>query len=143
MPTFDVVGWRERDWARFDDGERNHLFGDAAPLPTAAPGGGGNVRLATFALMLLGAAGAAFFELGGGAPNVQRSSGPLVAAPPADAVSVQWRDTDVAPAPFAGQICVEAGPHGRICAHYVAGERPADTLTRELTRRGLAVRSSG
>jgi hypothetical protein len=36
-----------------------------------------------------------------------------------------------------------AHAHGRICASYVVGERPADTLTRRIESLGLRVESNG
>jgi hypothetical protein len=68
---------------------------------------------------------------------------PAVAQPPGNVVGVRWRPQDLAPAPNAGRICVTDSRHGQICASYVIGERPADTLTREIERRGLRVQSSG
>jgi hypothetical protein len=66
-----------------------------------------------------------------------------VVAPPTSVVYITWRQQDLAPAPNAGRVCVTDARHGRICASYVVGERPADNLTRELERRGLRVQSSG
>jgi len=34
-------------------------------------------------------------------------------------------------------------PHGRVCASYVVGEKPADNLTRRLESLGLRVQSNG
>jgi hypothetical protein len=47
------------------------------------------------------------------------------------------------PAARAGRICVTDPNHGQICASYVVGERPADTLTRRIESFGLSVASSG
>jgi hypothetical protein len=68
---------------------------------------------------------------------------PTVVAPPANVIVIRWQAHDLAPAASAGRICVTGSRHGRICSSYVVGERPADTLTREIERRGLHVRSSG
>jgi hypothetical protein len=63
--------------------------------------------------------------------------------PPRDLVSIRWRATDLAPAATAGRICLTDQQHGRICASYVVGERPADTLTRRIESLGLRVQSNG
>jgi hypothetical protein len=81
------VGWRERDWAKFDDGEVRSLLG-----PAHAP---------------------------------------------------RRRSSDTVPAAHSGRICVTDPQHGRMCASYVVGERPADTLTRRIESLGLRVESSG
>jgi len=62
---------------------------------------------------------------------------------PTNVVGIRWRTIDLAPAAAAGRICVTDSQHGRTCASYVAGERPADTLSRELAARGLQVESEG
>lgn len=67
----------------------------------------------------------------------------VTAPPPADVVAIRWRAQDLAPAPQAGRICVTTATHGRICASYVVGERPADTLTRQIEAMGLRVESNG
>jgi hypothetical protein len=58
-------------------------------------------------------------------------------------IRIRWRTTDLAPASYAGRICVTDARHGRICANYVVGERPADTLTRRVEALGLRIESSG
>jgi hypothetical protein len=56
-----------------------------------------------------------------------------------DVVRLRWRPDELRPAPSAGHICVTDATHGRICASFVAGERPADGLKHEIERRGLVV----
>jgi hypothetical protein len=68
---------------------------------------------------------------------------PQVVQPPSDVIFIRWRSSDLAPAARAGQICVTDAVHGRICASYVIGEAPADTLTRQIEATGLRVESSG
>jgi hypothetical protein len=81
------------------------------------------------------------------ASAVARSSVPSPVSNPAepksDVISIHWGPSDVAPASSAGRICVTMSEHGRVCASYVAGEKPADTLTRRLESLGLRVESSG
>ena len=72
-------------------------------------------------------------------PIVQRAPAVVTPAVDAKAVRIRWRATDVAPAPTAGRICVNS--HGRICAAYVEGERPADALARRIRSLGLHVES--
>jgi hypothetical protein len=67
----------------------------------------------------------------------------ITVQPPSKVIAIRWRTRDLAPAPSAGRICVTDPRHGRICASYVVGERPADTLTREIESRGLRVESTG
>ena len=57
-------------------------------------------------------------------------------------VRLYWRPDELRPAPSAGHICVTDATHGRICASFAAGERPADGLTHEIERRGLRVHGS-
>jgi hypothetical protein len=61
------------------------------------------------------------------------------ALPRPDVVRLRWRPDELRAAPSAGHICVTDATHGRICASFVAGERPAEGLTREIQRRGLTV----
>jgi len=61
------------------------------------------------------------------------------ALPSPDLVRLRWRPDELRPAPSAGRICVSDAAHGRICASFVAGERPAVGLTHEIERRGLFV----
>lgn len=69
--------------------------------------------------------------------------GPVVPPPDSKLVLIRWRNSDLSPAASAGRICVTDQRHGRICASYVIGERPADTLTRRIESLGLHVQSSG
>jgi hypothetical protein len=64
-------------------------------------------------------------------------------APRADVIPIRWREGDLAPASQAGRVCVTDTAHGQICASYVVGERPADTLTRQVEAMGLRVESVG
>ena len=79
--------------------------------------------------------------------SVSRTTGTLEPAFPianradANTVPLRWRSTELGPARSAGHICVTDAHHGRICATFVAGERPADALTREIERRGWHVQS--
>lgn len=168
------MGWRDRDWAKFNDDERRALYGGGkGGLPPGAGGSGSTAspgrsnrgvsrrrqRIGEWTLALLVAAGVLAFALDHArSPNSVRSLtlspvSPLstavpkvrtvTVAPPVDLVSVRWRTRDLAPAANAGRICLTDRRHGRICASYVVGERPADTLTRQIERLGLRVESSG
>ncbi len=68
---------------------------------------------------------------------------PAIVNPPADLISIRWGASELAPAASAGRICVHDARHGTICASYVAGEKPADNLTRRIESLGLRVQSSG
>jgi hypothetical protein len=82
--------------------------------------------------------------LGSVMPFVSRPAAkPVIVEPPSKVIGIRWRTTDLAPAAQAGRICVTAQAHGRICASYVVGERPADTLTRRIESLGLRVESNG
>lgn len=59
-----------------------------------------------------------------------------------DVVTMRWRADDVARATAAGRICVGVPGHGRICAGFARGQRPAVALTRALEREGLRVETS-
>jgi hypothetical protein len=146
------VGWRDRDWAKFDDDELRTLLGPAsAPARRARQSTVARRTTSAGTLLAVAVSAAAIIfvthlhELGrpGDAASRVLTPAPRVAAPPADVVGIRWRPTDTAPAANAGRICVTDPHHGRICASYVVGERPADTLTREIERLGLHVRSSG
>jgi hypothetical protein len=64
------------------------------------------------------------------------------AAASADVVRWHWTTDQLRPAPSAGHICVADATHGRICASFAAGERPAIVLTHEIEGRGLAALGS-
>lgn len=64
------------------------------------------------------------------------------AAPPASIVRLRWRADELRPAPSGGHICVTDATYGRICSTFAAGERPADSLKREVARRGLRLQAS-
>jgi hypothetical protein len=64
------------------------------------------------------------------------------AAARSNVVRLRWRPDELRPAPSRGPNCVTSEPHGTICAAFAAGERPADSLRREVTRRGLELQAS-
>jgi hypothetical protein len=136
------VGWRERDWAKFDDGEVRSLLG-----PAHAPRR--QVRAVTLLAVAISAVGIVFVthlhELGGPGHAAARvlTPEPRVVGPPTDLIRIRWSSSDTVPAAHSGRICVTDPQHGRMCASYVVGERPADTLTRRIESLGLRVESSG
>jgi hypothetical protein len=143
------VGWRERDYGRFDETERDAFLGSSRTRPPRRR----SRRVDAGLLLAVGLSGAVFaanqklhlfsFTLSRNAsPPAARAKTPNVVAPQPDVVSIHWNLRDLTPAPNAGRICVATSSHGRICAAYVVGERPADNLTREIQRRGLRVQSS-
>jgi|SRR5579862_5104587 len=163
------MGWRDRDWAKFTDDERAALFGSrsggrALPPTTEGVRRGvsrrrqrvGEWTLATFVAVGLVAFAYDHFHRGQRVQSVSlRPVLPLVTPSPRvktktvtlprprDVVAIRWRTQDLAPAAQAGRICVTDSQNGRICASYVIGERPADTLTREIEAKGLRVESMG
>jgi hypothetical protein len=164
------MGWRERDWAKFTDEERTALFGGGRrALPPSAEGADfrpGPVaprtpsinragrKISTPIVTVLTIALATTIVVGhlrSSHVNILQSLDGVRLRPPTsiavqranNVIAIRWRSTDLAPAPEAGQICVAAASHGRICASYVVGERPADTLTREIEALGLRVESTG
>ena len=75
------------------------------------------------------------------APPVQVP--PSHKAPADDAtVRVRWRATDLARAATRGRICLNNSLRGRVCAAFVEGERPADSLARKLRALGVRVESA-
>ena len=63
---------------------------------------------------------------------------PAAAAPSAaDVVALRFRARERRPATSPGYLCVTDAVHGRICASFATGERPADSLVRAIERRGL------
>lgn len=164
------MGWRERDWAKFTDEERTALFGGGRrALPPSAEGADfrrGPVaprmpnidragrKISTPIVTVLTIALATTIAVGHlrspHVNNLQSLDGVRLRPPTSiavqranDVIAIRWRPTDLAPAPEAGRICVAAASHGRICADHVVGERPADTLTREIEALGLRVESTG
>lgn len=173
------MGWRDRDYAKFNDAERRRFFGSSGrretALPPSAEGRGHSnalpkrvrkrrrtrtavrPRFATgFAVAVLAVAGvagyAATHPMNGSHPTVKPGLGLslLPAAPsirtvasPSNIIGIRWSRRDLARAANAGRICVTSEAHGRICASYVVGERPADNLTRRIESLGLHVQSSG
>lgn len=70
--------------------------------------------------------------------NHQGVDDAVAATRSADVVRWHWTADQLRSAPSGGHICVTDATHGRICASFVAGERPAIVLTHEIERRGLA-----
>ena len=135
-----AVGWRDRDWGKFDDGEWDSYVASKAPRP------GGTRRTAAGGMALLLAVGlsaAGYFVLHTEPVKHSVISLPIRRAAPTEVIGIRWSESDLAPAATAGRICVTDPAHGRICAAYALGEKPADALTRQLAALGLSVRSSG
>jgi hypothetical protein len=179
------MGWRDRDYAKFNENERRALLGSgrgpgralppsdeglthrghAISVPSRRRSSARRSKGRTNPAVLLAAAvslAAATFlgyvknvpvihdlltspvQSHVSAPHVTAPLATNIVAPPASTtVFIHWSAQDIAPAANAGRVCVTPAGHGRICASYVVGERPADNLTRELERRGLSVQSSG
>lgn len=90
--------------------------------------------------------GAVWLGAGGriGAANSDARVQPAVAAPRAtDVVALRFRARERQPATSPGHLCVTDAVHGRICASFSAGERPADSLVHAIERRGLRARVVG
>jgi hypothetical protein len=142
------MGWRDRDWAKFDEGELKSFLGPAS-APTRRRSNRRVVGGATLLAAGISAVAIIFtahvHDLGepGHAAAHVLSPAPAVVAPSTDVVRIRWSPAETAPASNAGRICVTDARHGRICASYVVGERPADTLTRRIESLGLRVESSG
>jgi hypothetical protein len=124
------MSWRERDWARLNDDERSRLFsgGTVRRRPVTTP---------LFVAVLVSLAATA---IGTGRLRIPIRR---AASDSSNVVRVHWRATDIVAAPTAGRICFTDTRHGRMCASYAAGQRPADALTQELERRGLEVKTTG
>ena len=166
------MGWRERDWAKFTDDERAALFGGGRrSLPPSAEGADfrvapmiprrrtsvsgkwrkiGNTTLTSLGIGVVAAIVVAYLHAhhsnvlrSPSIVNVQPPPSNVVVQPPTNVIAIRWRASDLAPAPQAGHVCVTATSHGQICASYVVGERPADTLTRQIEAMGLQVESTG
>jgi hypothetical protein len=153
IKTQCALGWRERDWARFTRKEWDAYTAPGERAVSTTPSGsywrrpvGGSVALAAIVSLL---AFVGWDALKSPASNRGLSSPPpivnLAPAPASDrsVIRIRWKPSDVAPAPAAGRICVTDAAYGRICASYVIGERPADTLTRRIEALGLRVESAG
>jgi hypothetical protein len=153
------VGWRERDYARFTKQEWNAYTGHSARGSSNSVHRSSSRRqpvgLSLLVAVAVSVAATVFFGrshlttlLNAPATDISSpafSSTPGVPAAPASSklIAIRWRTTDLAPAAQAGRICVTDPRHGRICASYVLGERPADTLTRRIQSLGLRVQSNG
>jgi hypothetical protein len=120
------VGWRDRDWGKFDEAEWESFVGPTTP-PHRRTSQTSALVVVAAALSL---AGMVFFH----ATRVDR----IRIHAPSNVVRINWTAADRAPASRAGRICVTN--HEKICAAYVAGERPADVLTRQLELDGFSVR---
>lgn len=84
--------------------------------------------------------GAVWLGAGGrvGLSNNHDPAAPAAAAPrPADVVALRFRARERRPATSPGHLCVTDAVHGRICASFTTGERPADSLVQAIERRGL------
>lgn len=157
------MGWRERDWAKFTEKEWKAYAGSSAGgsgsrMPRRAVGWGALACGAVIvAILFWPQVKREVNRLSrASAGSVSRAPGlaispvlPIPApSPPAShennkLVRIHWRTSDLAQAAQAGRICLTDRRHGRICASYVVGERPADTLTRRIESLGLDVQSSG
>jgi hypothetical protein len=131
------VGWRDRDWAKFDDGEWSTLVHAPAPV-RRRPSRPVAVASSSVFLAVAASAAATFLLHLGHADKL-----PAVRTTPSNVLTVHWRTQDLAPASTAGRVCLTSTRHGRICASYAIGEKPADALTRRLEAAGFEVRSSG
>jgi hypothetical protein len=161
------MSWRDRDYARFSDEERRALFGGGRSHD--APGAGrlthgASHRSASPAVLLAAGVSVVAVILGHqllhipirltthaptpvAPPPVRLTPSvaehvPSVASPPG-VVSIRWRLRDLAPAGSAGRICITVPAHGRVCASFAVGEKPADALARRIESLGVRVQSSG
>jgi hypothetical protein len=141
------VGWREREYARFRADERRVLYGSGSdadgfrtPVERRRVAGRGAagllVALAISAVTTAVSLGYLRLPAHGTAAAVVRP------ALPRDVVRIRWRTTDITPAATGGRICISMNRHGRVCAIYAVGEKPADVLMRRLASLGLRVESS-
>lgn len=152
------MGWRERDYARFTKQEWDAYTGHSAPGSSRRIRRSSSRRpvgLSLLAAVAISGAATVLFRSGHissflnsrplHVPSPGLISTPRAPAPSArnKVIGIRWRTTDLAPAAQAGRICVTDPRHGRICASYVVGERPADTLTRRIELLGLGVVSNG
>jgi hypothetical protein len=148
------VGWRERDYAKLRDDERRALFGGTGSrdyLPPRQARRRARMRVMPALLVAVGLSAVAAAAMRGHLDNAIHRAVPSVlpsadSAPRrdvSDVVGVHWRATDIAPASTAGRICLSMETHGRVCATYAIGEKPADVLTRRLESVGLRVQSVG
>jgi hypothetical protein len=102
------------------------------------------LRVAGLAVLCLALVGVVAFAVGHvGLTSHHEGVDEAAALPQPDVVRLRWRPDELRPAPSPGHVCVTDETHGRICASFVAGERPEDALTHEIERRGLFVRAGG
>jgi hypothetical protein len=84
--------------------------------------------------------GAVWLGAGGriGVANNDARVEQATAAPRAtDVVTLRFRARERQPATSPGHLCVTDAVHGRICASFSAGERPAASLVQAIESRGL------
>lgn len=86
--------------------------------------------IAAFALTL----GAVWLGAGG---RVDLANDDTPAPRAADVVTLRFRARERQLATSPGHLCVTDAVHGRICASFSAGERPADSLVQAIEHRGL------
>ena len=128
------MGWRDRDWAKFDDDEWAAL---TAPRERMAPAPRTHRGLVVTLLAVLVSFGATLVVVAlhfGTTAYVHRQH-------PSETsdIDVNWSPNDLTPTAAPGRICITV--RERICASYTAGERPADALTRQLEADGITVRN--
>ncbi len=133
------MGWRDRDWAKFDDGEWSTLVRAPAQTRPTHKRPAAVASVSVFVAVAVSAAATFLLHLG----HADKLLPVHTRSRDANVVGVRWRARDLAVASTAGRICLTDPRHGRVCATYAIGEKPADALTRRLQARGLAVRSSG
>ncbi|HZU21090.1 MAG TPA: hypothetical protein VE982_07700 [Gaiellaceae bacterium] len=129
------MGWRDRDWAKFDDDEWSELVHASAPA-RRKPRTRVTVMSTSLVVGVAASAAATFLLHANHVVSLE-----LVPATPPNVVGVEWRNVDLTPASTAGRICIPTPKERRICATYAIGEKPADALTRRLRANGLTVRS--
>ncbi len=155
------MGWRDRDWAQFTDDERKMYFGvgQGQSTPASRPARKlGETVLALAVVACLGAVAVGYvydrvaltstlrLPIVPAKPSYTAGVVPAItvmALPPGGVVTIRWRATDRRPAVSPGHICVSDQQQGQFCADFVAGERPADRLTRHIESLGFRVNSSG
>ena len=139
------MGWRERDYARLDDRERDALIGAPGLLRRGGTagrivGGGALLAIAISAGALV-VSDKIHLSTHVGRPGRTVTLPPV--SPPPNVLRVHWRVSELSPAAGAGRLCIDPPSHARVCASYVVGEKPADALTRALNTAGIRVESSG
>jgi hypothetical protein len=100
------------------------------------------LRAAGLAAVCLALVGVVAFAVGHVGLTSRHSGVDEAAAARTDVVRLRWRADELRPARRRGHICVTDDEHGTICAAFAAGERPSDSLRREISRRGLRLRGT-